>query len=255
MSSRNSGTFNRGGSISIDLTSITTKLGKVPRVTLGEHVYRDLRELLLAGQVAPGEKFSLRGLAEAIGTSSMPVRAAVARLSAEGALEILANRAIRVPIMTRARFAELAVIRMEIEGLAAAHAAARITAEELAVVRGHHDRFAAERMCAKPDGAVALRANKELHFAVYTAARMPQLLQIIDGLWLQVGPVINLDLLAGSDRLKSVAAHRHHHDLVSALARGDGAAAREALAADIRGAADFILANGNLPEDPQETTA
>lgn len=254
MSSRKSGPRNRQV-FPIDLPSITAKFSKVPRVTLSEHVYRELRELLLAGQIAPGEKFSLRGLAEAIGTSSMPVREAVARLSAEGALEILANRAIRVPIMTRARFAELALIRMEIEGLAAAHAATRITAAERRVVRAHHSRFAAERAQAAPDGAVALRANKDLHFAVYAAARMPQLLQIIDGLWLQVGPVINLDLRAGSDRLKSVEAHRHHGDIVAALETGDAARARTALAADIRSAADFILANGDLPEDAKGTMA
>ena len=96
-------------------TGLAEKVARVSRVTLSEVVYRDIRELLLAGQVAPGEKFTLRGLAEAVGTSPMPVREAVGRLSAEGALEILANRAIRVPIMTRERFEELTVIRADIE--------------------------------------------------------------------------------------------------------------------------------------------
>lgn len=228
-------------------TGIAEKVVRVSRVTLGEHVYRDLRELILAGQVAPGEKFTLRGLADAVGTSPMPVREAVGRLSAEGALEILPNRAIRVPLMTRERFSELTIIRMEVEGLAAQFAAARADRKEIAVACVHHERFAAESRRREPDGAVALRANKELHFAVYAAAGMPQLLQIIDGLWLQVGPVINLDLRASGRRLKEVEAHRHHARLVAALKAADGAAARKALADDIRAAADFILATGDLP--------
>ena len=52
----------------------------------------------------PGQRFTLRGLAAAIGTSAMPVREAVTRLAAEQALEVLPNRAIRVPLMTRERF-------------------------------------------------------------------------------------------------------------------------------------------------------
>lgn len=233
-------------------TGLAEKVARVSRVTLSEVVYRDIRELLLAGQVAPGEKFTLRGLAEAVGTSPMPVREAVGRLSAEGALEILPNRAIRVPIMTRERFEELTVIRAEIEGLAAQFAAERASPGEISAACGFHAQFAAESAEADPDGAVALRLNKDLHFAVYKAAHMPNLLQIIDGLWLQVGPVINLDLRASGRRLKEVEAHKHHARLILALRAGDGAGARQALADDIRAAADFILATGNLPSAARE---
>ncbi|HDZ75465.1 MAG TPA: GntR family transcriptional regulator [Aurantimonas coralicida] len=233
--------------MSVVEAGIVGKVLRVSRVTLGEHVYRDLRELILAGQVAPGDKFTLRGLAEAVGTSAMPVREAVGRLSAEGALEILPNRAIRVPIMTRERFGELTIIRMEVEGLAAQFAAERADAAQIAAACAHHERFAAESRHRDPDGAIALKANKELHFAVYAAAGMPQLQQIIDGLWLQVGPVINLDLRASGRRLKEVEAHKHHARLIAALKARQADEARAAVAADIRDAADFILANGNLP--------
>ena len=66
----------------------------------------------------PGQRFTLRGLAAAIGTSAMPVREAVTRLAAEQALEVLPNRAIRVPLMTRERFLELRTIRLQLECLA-----------------------------------------------------------------------------------------------------------------------------------------
>ncbi|QPC42620.1 GntR family transcriptional regulator [Kaustia mangrovi] len=235
--------------------SVVEKVARISRVTLAERVYRDLRELLLAGQVAPGEKFTLRGLADATGTSSMPVREAVSRLAAEGALEVMPNRAIRVPIMTRERFMELRTIRMEIEGLAAEIAAGRATPAEIDEIARHQKAFEAESRKADPDGAVALKANKELHFATYRAAAMPALMQIIEGLWLQVGPVINFDLLASGRRLHAVEAHKHHARLIQAMRARDGKTARKAVADDIASAAEFILASGNLPgaSDNEET--
>lgn len=229
--------------------SVVGKISRVSRVTLGERVYQDLRELLLAGQVAPGEKFTLRGLAEAIGVSPMPVREAVGRLAAEGALEVMPNRAIRVPIMTRDGFIELRTIRIELEGLAAELAAARANDQEIERIAGHQLLFAEESVKEEPDGAVAIRANKDLHFEVYRAARMPRLLQLIESLWLQIGPVLNLDLRASGRRLREVEAHKHHAQLVEALRRRDGPAARAALVADICSAAEFILARGALPEE------
>lgn len=231
---------------------VENKVSPIARVTLADRVYGDLRELLLAGQVEPGEKFSLRSLAASMGTSLMPVRDAVGRLAAENALEVQASRVVRVPIMTRERFRELTVIRCEIEGLAAQHAAVNARNDELAEIRALHEKFAEVSMRDVPDGAAALQINKDLHFAVYRAAHMPQLLQIIDGLWLQIGPVINLDLRASGRRLKEVEAHKHHGRLIAALEAKDGEGSRNALAADISSAAEFILNTSDIPSATNE---
>ena len=69
------------------------------RITLGTQVYDALRDLLIAGGLAPGERLSLRTVAERLGTSMMPAREAVSRLVADEALEVLPNRAVRVPVI------------------------------------------------------------------------------------------------------------------------------------------------------------
>ncbi|MFS8037109.1 GntR family transcriptional regulator [Xanthobacter sp. AM11] len=224
------------------------RVGRIVRQTLADQVYGDLKELLLAGRAAPGERFTLRGLASAIGTSAMPVREAVSRLVAENALEVLPNRAVRVPLMPRARFEELRLIRSSLEGLAAATAAAAATDAELAEVVRCADLFAAERAKKRPDGAAAMRHNKDLHFALYRAAHLPTLMQMIEGLWLQIGPVLNLDFRAGPERVRQGEAHIHHAALVAALLARDPQAARTALVADIWSAGDFILSRGILPD-------
>ncbi|WP_162983765.1 GntR family transcriptional regulator, partial [Pseudomonas aeruginosa] len=71
---------------------------------LQERLYQRLREDLLAGRFQPGERLKIRDLANQWGTSPMPVRAALQRLVAEGALEGEAQRSLRVPLMTRERF-------------------------------------------------------------------------------------------------------------------------------------------------------
>lgn len=227
---------------------IDARVTRIVRQTLADQVYGDLKELLLAGRAAPGERFTLRGLAGAIGTSAMPVREAVSRLVAENALEVLPNRAVRVPLMSRARFTELRLIRTSLEGLAAATAAVEASAEEIAEIARFERLFAAERDEGQPDGARAMHNNKHLHFALYRAAHLPTLFQMIEGLWLQIGPVLNLDFCAGPDRVRQGEAHVHHAALVRALEARDPDGARAALVADIWSAGDFILSRDVLPD-------
>lgn len=222
------------------------RIGRLERVTLGERVHAELRDLLMGGELAPGQKMSLRSVAETLGVSMMPVREAVARLVADQSLEVLPNRAVRVPLMTRARFRELTAVRIAIEGFAAEQAAAKRAATDIAAMHRFEEAFLTEARSPKPRAAKAVRANKELHFAVYRATGLPTLVGIIEGLWLKIGPVLNLDLKLSPERLRSGGAAQHHRRLVAAVEAGDGAGARDALVADIAGAASFIESTGRL---------
>lgn len=229
------------------MSAIAT-LGPVDRETMGGRVYRDLRGLIMAGQVCPGERLSIRAVAAALGTSMMPVRDAVARLAAEQALEVLPNRTVRVPVLTRRRFEELRTIRLMLEGHATEVAAGRIAAAALDDVRALHAAFTAEHAHPDPDPGRLIAINKDFHFRIYEAAEMPALLQIIEGLWLQIGPVLNVDLRSKSRRLSERVALRYHQGMLEGLEAGDGAAARAGLTGDITSAGDFILACGVLAE-------
>lgn len=230
------------------MTAIAT-LAKVDRETMSGRVYRDLREMIMAGQVCPGERLSIRAMATALGTSMMPVRDAVARLAAEQALEVLPNRTVRVPVMSRRRFQELRGIRLMLEGHATATAAERVGEAALAEISRLHAAFTAEHTRDEPDAGQLIRINKDFHFRIYEAAEMPALMQIIEGLWLQIGPVLNFDLRGKSRRLSERVALRYHQGMLDGLAARDGAAARAALAGDIDTAGDFILECGALLED------
>ncbi|CAN1560695.1 GntR Transcriptional regulators [Rhabdaerophilaceae bacterium] len=218
------------------------------RHTLGDQVYAHIRQLLISGRLTPGDRLSLRQIADVLGVSMMPVREAVSRLVADQAIEVTPNRALRVPIIGCRQFAELAIIRAEIEGFAAERAALARTPETLSAIRAAELRFQELCRSATPDLPAAVEANQAFHFAVYEASGLPDLVSVIGSLWLKVGPVINFDLRENPKRLATSSAAHLHAACSNAIAQGDASAARAAIAADIKGAADFIISQRRLPE-------
>lgn len=100
-----------------------------------------------------------------------------------------------------------------------------------------------------------VRANRNFHFAVYAAAGLLALIAIIEGLWLRIGPVLNLDLRSSPERLASGGVQGYHAHLAQAVEAGDEQAARRALTADIEAAAAFIERSGRLPEKLEQFPA
>lgn len=228
--------------------SALDEVGALLRETLGERVTGELRALLVAGRLAPGEKLSLRRVAEALGVSMMPVREAVSRLAADKALEVLPGRAVRVPVLTLAQFRELTRIRLVVEGFAAEEATKAISDEQIAVVARHEAAFRAAARAEPPDPAAAVAINRDLHFALYEAAGMPSLIEMIERLWLKAGPILNLDMRHEPRRLDGGSAVVAHAALIEALRRRDPAAARAALVEDISAAAEHIERTARLAE-------
>ena len=215
--------------------------------TLGQRVYTELRHFLAVGGVKPGEKITLRQLTSAVGTSLMPVREAVQRLAAEGALELLPNRSIRVPVMTKARVQEVLKVRLMLEGMAIDEAAARIQPAAIEQLEALNEAFM-EEMRRRDDSARLFRVNKEFHFTVYRAAEMPVLLGIIENMWLQIGPFLHFSLGVRGREATSKFAPDSHKRLIIAMRERDAAMGREALANDLGGAVELILRLGNLPD-------
>jgi DNA-binding GntR family transcriptional regulator len=230
-------------------------LRPLKRQTLSADVYEQFKELLVNGRMMPGEQVSLRGMAEALGVSVMPVREAVQRLTAEQALELTPNRTLRVPQMSVSQFREITSIRKNLEGLAAATAAECLTEDDTRQIVLWHDSFIGEMENEVPDGARLISLNKELHFAIYRGARMPVMMQLIEALWLRIGPILNYDMRSGPLRVnqRTSTALTHHTSMVESIRRRDVEGARRALEADIQSAADFIISVGVLVSADETT--
>lgn len=203
---------------------------------LQEQLYQRIREGLLAGRLQPGQALKIRDLAAEWGTSPMPVRAALQRLVAEGALEGEQQRSVRVPSMTRERYENIFQVRLALEGLAVELATPRLTADDLATLRD----------CVKSmDSAIEqrqvqayLNANSQFHLHLYGACGNPVLLRSIESLWLQIGPFLNR-LFTEADL--SLRLNDFHEDTFAAIEAGDAKAARQAMEQDLFYFARFLL--------------
>src|SRR3546814_479225 len=134
--------------------------------TLGAQVLQQIKEILLTGQITPGESLSLRSAAETLGVSMMPVRQAVHQLVADQALEVTPNRSVRVPVMTAAQFHEVTQIRLEVESYAVEKAVPNM---DPALVQSLRDLNAglSEKLTAGGDSlGDAVLLNKTLHFYI-----------------------------------------------------------------------------------------
>lgn len=208
-------------------------LAPVGRESVQDRVYTELRRALIGGLFAPGQVLTIRQLADALMTSTMPVRDALGRLITEQALEALPNRTIRVPPVTVQRIDDLLRARVLIEGEAMELAAARMTPHLLATIRAIMTEWEDMRLGGNPetvDREVTL--NHAFHFEIYRACGSTILLPMIESLWLQSGPFTRAAIYAFSEAGAHDAA-RFHHAIVAALELGDGKAARAALVGDI----------------------
>ncbi|HXF83241.1 MAG TPA: GntR family transcriptional regulator [bacterium] len=147
------------------------------RETIGETVYRRLREAVLAGRVPMGARINELELARAWRVSRTPIRDALRRLSAEGLLQAEPGRGMVVPVLQRADLEELYSLLEVLEGLAARRAAERAGAGFLAQVNTLIKRYGA---ALKQDAlAEVIAADEALHEAVAEMAQHRRLAEAI----------------------------------------------------------------------------
>ena len=209
------------------------QLAPVGRETVQDRVYTELRRALIGGLFEPSQVLTIRSLADALATSTMPVREAVGRLITEKALEALPNRSVRVPPITLERMDDLLRTRILIEGEAIALAASRMTPRLIGIIEamlGEWDEMRALKQKKDVDREVTL--NQSFHFEIYRACGSAVLIPMIESLWLQSGPCIRVAIYAFSEAGEIDTAH-YHRSIVAALATQNAQAAREALVADI----------------------
>jgi len=203
---------------------------------LQEQLYQRIRGGLLAGRFQPGQALKIRDLAAEWGTSPMPVRAALQRLVAEGALEGEQQRSVRVPAMTRERYEHIFQVRLPLEGLAVELAAPRLQAQDLAELRDCVERM--DRAIEQRQVQDYLSANSRFHLHLYGACGNPVLLRSIESLWLQIGPFFNR-LFTEADL--SLRLNDFHEEAFAAIEAGDAKGARQAIEQDLIYFTRFLL--------------
>lgn len=196
---------------------------------LGEAAYEALRDRISRGVYRPGDKLTVRSVAETLGVSSTPARDAINRLTAENALVYAGPKTVIVPILSEADLKEVTVIRIALEGLAAEEAAKNCGPQDLERLKILQSRINAG--LERRDYASVLWHNKEFHFHVYARSGLPRLVSLIDAQWLRVGPSFYDLYPEFAEERYGV---RNHEMVMDAIEEGDSRALRAAFEGDIR---------------------
>lgn len=216
-------------------TSLADVQGEV-EAPLRASVYEELRRRLITGKIAPGVAMSTRGIAQQLGVSQMPVRDALSRLAAEGAVEIRTNRKIVVPTMTAERLDEVIRCRMMLEPNAAAMALPNLDAGVIRQLRQADGRV--NHALESGDVNDYMENNYSFHFLIYRACGSTILTRLIEMLWLQFGPLMRVVY----GRVGTVNLVDQHALALEAIIRRDEDMLREAIRADIADAMALISA-------------
>lgn len=224
-------------------------LPEIQATSLSSQIYLRLRQELMSARLHPGDRLKIRELAQQLGTSETPVREAIFQLVKDGALEMKPGYYIRVRRISLKEYLELRDIRLVLEPYAAAKAMPNIDEPFLKVLEDIHSKLIeAERT---KDYAAALQYNYDFHFGIHRKSGMPHLIEMIERLWIQAGPLLSLLYPHGHP---TYAGQHQHVKVIAALQAKDEAALRHAFEQDlIEGGRKFIehLAEIDNKEDAE----
>lgn len=197
------------------------------KIPTHEVTYTRLRDMILYGHLEPGAAVTIQGLVAELEAGMTPVREAIRRLSAEGALEAQGNRRVLVPKMTVGMLDQVAFARLTIEPKLAEMAAAHLTPALIEKLRLIDNRV--DQTVQAGDIPGYLESNHAFHFCLYEASGAPVLVDMARSMWLRFGPALRVVCARyGRDALPD-----RHFDALAAMRAGDAKALKVAIESDI----------------------
>ncbi|MDB5998346.1 MAG: transcriptional regulator, GntR family [Rhizobacter sp.] len=218
----------------------------VERTNLASQIHEHLREKLMSATFQPGQRLKIREIAKQMGTSETPVREALIQLVRDRALEMKEGYFIRVRRLSLAEYIELRDIRLLLEPLAAERAVHNLDDAAIAqLTESHRLLHVAEQT---RDYRAALQHNFDFHFGIYRRSGMPQLTELLDRIWVQVGPMLNFLYPHGHPRYD---AEHQHLTVLRGLQLRDVEMLRTAIRNDLlEGGRNFIRVLEEIDDNP-----
>lgn len=197
-------------------------------ISIADQIFEQLERDILSGRYPKGEVLSELGLAKQLGVSRTPVREAIRRLEQENILEETGH-GLTVVGISHEDMLDMYDIRLQIEGLSARRAAARMTDEELAAMRETLDlqRYYVEKG-GENSSAQIKNLDSQFHEQLYSASGSKAYCDTLLSLHKKITKFRMASVSKQSRALQSLA---EHEAIYAALAARDGEAAAEAATA------------------------
>ncbi|MDF0602998.1 GntR family transcriptional regulator [Psychromarinibacter sp. C21-152] len=178
-----------------------------------------IADLVLKGELKPGDRLDEHSLAARFGVSRTPVREAIRQLGASGLIEIRPRRSAVVRSFDRAELSEAFEAMGEIEALCAARAAVRMNEAERLRLRALI--ATSEDISARTDRSAALEMDFEFHGLLHDGARNWMLKTVAEETRLKITPYSAALFTMESYNADLERPHRQHADIAEAVLAGD----------------------------------
>ena len=203
-------------------------------MSLQETVLIQLRDLILRGDFEPGQRLAEQQLAERLGASRTPVRAALVTLEQEGLVQVNDTGGYVARPFTAQEVRDAIAVRGHLEGMAARlvaeHGVSRQLQGDLQACLDEGDRLLAANPLTLDSYAAYASMNDRFHELVLVASGNRALQRAVAlNNRLPFAPASAMLPMQGSvtlDRDWMLYAHRQHHMLVEAMKRGEGTRAQ-----------------------------
>ncbi|MEU8249283.1 GntR family transcriptional regulator [Nonomuraea sp. NPDC048916] len=146
--------------------------------SLSHFVTRAIREAIVSGLLAPGERIPQEQIAGALDVSRIPVREALRQLESEGLVHLTPNSFARVAKLDITEVREIYLMRERLEPLAIELSTPRLTEAQLRQLRNLHTDIEADR----DNPETVLQLDREFHLACYEGAPA-RLRRIVGDFW------------------------------------------------------------------------
>lgn len=208
---------------------------------VAEQVYRQIRDAIAAGRLAPRARLSERELSASFGVSTSPIKAALKRLEQEGMVVTQPRRGTWVAFAPE-KAHEMGLIRAALEGIAARLAAERIATEDISRLEAIMEELRAATRALDRD--VLVEANDRYHALILKAADNVFLTNAVRGLR---GYFLITQARMRTMRLEPELAMAEHEAIFAALAAHDAQAAEQAMRAHIARTVETLWGEGAAP--------
>lgn len=208
---------------------------------LSQQVYQSIHDGICDGSLSPGEHLVQEQLAARLGVSRQPVQQAMARLKADGLVEEVGKRGLRVTELDLGLMRHHYDVRAALDGLAARSAAARVRTDAAVAARiedqGQAILASGEEAVSKGDTRNQILHDEAFHTFLYEASGNPLLASTAEPHWRFLRRVMG-DVLRYAEPPGAI--WREHAAMLEAVVAGDPAEAESLATGHIRAAADAL---------------
>ena len=211
-------------------------------ISLAESIWLSLRQEIIEGTIAPGERLRETDIAQRYGISRTPVREALKRLESDGHLEDVPGRGLTVSNPSLSEIMDAYLIREMLEGLSTRLAAERMLDTDLMHLELIFQQVEASLEVVRSGGSVDPFIDLSYAFddLIFASARSPRLLKMIESARASHAQAMRANL---RDPSRMEASFKERLEILEAVRVRDGQAAEKAMQGHLQRAREYRIAS------------